>query len=149
MPQNYDRTDLTWSSRADLVIGHNGDIMDTYDDPLRSLYQEVRTRIMSALGDWVLYPDIAANIDDFVGEPNTKPTAEAIKTRVVAAVTRNGLVHSSDVDVKYSPIDVDKIMLRISIAVAPTALNGGSNYLGLNFLYDYSENRAYFVHFRS
>ena len=149
MPQIYDRTDLAWSTRGDLVIGHNGDIMDTYEDPLRSLYQEVRTRVMSVLGDWILYPDLGANIEDFVGEPNTKLTAEAIKTKIVASITRNGLIHNADLQVKYSPIDIDKIMFRISIAVAPTAINGGSNYLGLNFLYDYSENHAYFVHFRS
>jgi len=145
MPQNYDRTDLAWTSRGDLVIGHNGDVMDTYDDPLRSLYQEVRTRVMSAVGDWRTYPEVGASLEDYVGESNTKVTAEAIKTRVTAAITRNGLVNSSDLKVQYAPIDIDKLMLRISIRVAPTARNGGSDYLGINFLYDYSENHAYFV----
>jgi len=145
MAQIYDRTDLTWSRRGDLAIGHNGDIMDTYEDPLRSLYQEIRTRTMSVLGDWKNYPDLGANLEDFVGEPNSKRTAEAIKIRIVASITRNGLVNNSDLNVKYTPIDIDKIMFRISVKVAPTAQNGGSNYLGINFLYDYSENHAYFV----
>jgi len=145
MSQNYDRTDLAWTSRGDVVIGHNGDLMDTYDDPLRSLHQEVRTRVMSAVGDWRIYPELGASIEDYVGEPNTKITAEAVKTRVTAAITRNGLVSNSDLKVQYVPIDIDKLMLRISIRVAPTARNGGSNYLGINFLYDYSENHAYFV----
>lgn len=149
MPQVYDRSDFAWSTRGDLVIGHDGDIMDTYDDPLRSLYQEIRTRVMSTLGDWAMYPDLGANVEEFVGEPNNKVTAEALKTRIIAAIMRNGLVHGADLKVKYSPIDIDKIMFRISIAVAPTAINGGSDYLGLSFLYDYSENHAYFVHFRS
>jgi len=145
MPQIYDRTDLGWSSRGDLVLGHNGDIMDTYEDPLRSLYEEIRTRTMSAVGDWRNYPDLGASMEDYVGEPNTKYTAEAIKTRVVTSITRNGLVSNADLDVKYVPIDVDKLMVRISVKVVPTAKNGGSDYLGINFLYDYSENHAYFV----
>ena len=145
MAQNYDRTDFAWTSRGDLAIGHNGDIMDTYDDPLRSLHQEIRTRVMSAVGDWRNYPEIGASLEDYVGEPNNKITAEAIKTRIVTSITRNGLVNNSDLKVQYAPIDIDKLMVRISIRVAPTAKNGGSNYLGINLLYDYSENHAYFV----
>ena len=145
MPQDYDNNDFAWTRMGDLVIGHDGDIMDTYQDPLRSLYQEVRTRVMSALGDWSLYPDQGADIEQFVGEPNNKRTAEAIKTRIVGAITKNGLVNNSDLKVRYMPIDIDKIMFRIGITVLPTSLNGGSNFLGVNFLYDYSENHAYFV----
>lgn len=146
MPQNYDNNDFAWTSRGDLFIGHNGDIMDTYADPLRSLYQEVRTRVMSAIGDWAMYPDQGAGIEQLVGEPNNKRTAEALKTRIKGAITKNGLVNNSDLKILYMPIDVDKIMFRISITVLPTALNGGSSFLGISFLYDYSENHAYFVH---
>jgi len=146
MPQIYDRTDLAWSSRGDFIIGHNGDIMDTYADPLRSLYQEVRTRVMSVIGDWKNYPDLGANLEDFVGEPNTKIVAESIKIRMSSSIVRNGLVNNADLQIKYAPIDVDKIMFRISIKVASTARNGGSDHLGVSFLYDYSENHAYFIH---
>jgi hypothetical protein len=145
MPQVYDKTDFAWTSRGDLVIGHSGDIMDTYEDPLRSLYEEVRTRIMSVTGDWRNYPDLGAGLEDYVGEPNNKVTAEALKVRIITAITRNGLVSNSDLEVRYSPIDIDKIMFRISIRVVPTARNAGSDYLGISFLYDYSENHAYFV----
>lgn len=141
----YDRTDLAWSSRGDLIIGHNKDIMDTYEDPLRSLYQEVQTRVQSEVNDWRQYPDIAAQLSDFVGEPNTKATAEAIKTRIISSITRNGLVQNSDVSVKYMPIDVDKIMFRVTIKTSPTARNGGTEYLNINFTYDYNNNHAYFI----
>jgi len=145
-PQIYDRTDLAWTSRGDLVIGHDGDIMDTYADPLRSLYQEIRTRIESEVGDWKLYPDISAGLSDYVGEPNNKVTAEALKVRIISSMTRNGLVNSSDIQVRYAPIEFDKIMFRITVNVIPTARNAGSESLGISMLYNYTENHAYFIH---
>ena len=144
MPQVYDKTDFIWGSRGDIVL-NAGDVMDTYADPLRSLYQEVRTRVMSALNDWKNYPDLGATLSDFVGEPNNKATAENVKIRVITSITRNGLVKNSDIKVRYAPIDVDKLMVRITISVSPTSRNAGSEYLTINILYDYSENHAYFI----
>jgi len=145
MPYIYDNTDLAWTSKGDLSLSHDGDIMDTYEDPLRSLYQEIRTRVMSEQGDWSIYPGLGANLSDFVGEPNNKQTAESIKVRIISSLTRSGLVQNADVNVRCVPIEIDKIMVRISITVLPTARNAGSDTLLFNLLYDYSENHAYFV----
>lgn len=139
----YDRNDLAWTSRGDLVISHNGDIMDTDADPLRSLYQEVKTRIKSELGDWKLQSNVGASLGDFVGELNNKLTAEAIKTRIKVSLTRDGLVNSADLAIKYMPIDVDRLMFRVSIQVAQTAKNAGSESLKIHVVYHYSENNVY------
>jgi hypothetical protein len=144
MARNYDSTDLVWTSRGDIAIGHNGDIADTFSDPLRSLYQEIRTRIMSEIGDWVIYPEIGASISDFVGEPNTKVTAESVKNRIQSALAKNGLINNSDMNILYMPIDIDKLLVRLSVKVAPTARNAGSETLTINFIYEYSENNVYF-----
>jgi hypothetical protein len=145
VPLNYDNTDLAWTGRGDYVIGHDGDLMDTYADPLRSFFQEVRTRVMSDTGDWANYPEIGANLGDFVGEPNTKITAESVKRRIQSALAKSGLVHNSDMNILYMPIDIDKLMLRISIKVRPSARNAGSDTLTINLAYSYSENNVYFV----
>jgi len=145
MPQNYDRNDLAWSYRGDWLISHDGDLRDTFDDPLRSLYEEVRDVLKSEVGDWRIYPEIGAGLPDFVGEPNNKRTAEAIKTRVIAALTRNGLVASNDLKVMYAPMDIDKLLIRISITVAQTAANRGSNSLGITLGYSYAENQVFVV----
>lgn len=145
MPQNYDRNDLAWSYRGDWLISHDGDLRDTFDDPLRSLYEEVRDVLKSEVGDWRIYPEIGAGLPDFVGEPNNKRTAEAIKTRVIAALTRNGLVASNDLKVMYTPMDIDKLLIRISITVAQTAANRGSNSLGITLGYSYAENQVFVV----
>ena len=143
MAQIYDRSDLAWTSRGDFIISHNGDIMDTSADPLRSLFQEVRTRIMADLGDWKLYPQVGASLADFVGEPNNRQIAESIKTRIKAALSRDGLVNSGDIQVRYAPIDSDRLMIRVTISVAQTAANAGSESLRISVVYDYSENNVY------
>lgn len=139
----YDSNDLLWTFRGDLFVGHNGDILDTFYDPLRSIVQEIRTRLQADLGDWSLYPGIGAQLSDFVGEPNNKTVAEAIKTRVVSSLTKFGMINSSDIKIIYAPIDLDKIMFRLTLSVAPTPANAGSETLNFNLIYSYSENHTY------
>ena len=119
--------------------------MDTEYDPLRSFIQEVRTRVESDQGDWKNFPDIGAGISDFVGEPNNPITAEGIRTRIMGALARDGFVHTSDMKIKYLPLDRDKLLLRLSFEVAPTATNGSTQVLTHSMIYSYSENNVYFV----
>ena len=145
MPQIYDRNDLAWTYRGDYILSHDGDIADTNYDPLRSIYQEIRDIVRSDVGSWRIYPTKGAGLSDFVGEPNDKKTAEAIKTRIVAALTRNGLINTSDLKIMYAPVDIDKLIIRISLKVASTAANNGSDTLGITLGYNYSENNVYVV----
>lgn len=142
MPLNYDNTDLTWTFRGDFALGHNGDLADTYYDPLRSLYQEIRTRIQSDIGDWMLNPGIGASLSDFVGEPNSKNTAAALKVRLTSSLTKFGLINNSDIKVSFMPIDIDRILFRVTISVMATARNRSSTELVFTTIYNYSENNV-------
>lgn len=144
MAQIYDKVDCFWTSRGDYRIDGDGDIMTTHLDPLRSLAQEVQTRIESDQGDWAVFTATGANLRDYVGEANNPYIAEAIKTRIHGALTRDGFINNRDLKIKYMPIDRDKILIRLTITVAPTALNNGSRQLTLNSIYNYSDNNVYF-----
>lgn len=143
MPKNYDRNDFAWSYRGGYILSHDGDFSDTKYDPLRSQYEEIRDVVKSDINSWKIAKNIGASLSDFVGEPNNKITAEAIKTRIISALTRNGLVNSEDLKVTYLPYDIDKLIIRISIKVAPTAANKGSNTLSITMGYSYSENNVF------
>lgn len=142
--QIYDRIDLFWTSRGDYFISE-GDLTDTFYDPLRSVVQEIKTRIEADQGDWENFPTVGAGIRDFVGEPNNANTAEMVKTRLISSLARDGLINTKDITVKYLPISHDKLMVRISIKVAPTARNASSEVLILNLVYSYSDNNVYFM----
>ena len=145
MAQVYDKSDLYWTTRGDYLIGNEGDVMDTEYDPLRSFIQELKTRVESDQGDWVVFPTVGADLRDYVGEPNNATVAEGIKTRLLAAFARDGFVLNQDMKIQYMPIDRDKLLIRASIKVAPTAANGNSNNLILTMAYNYSDNNVYFV----
>ena len=145
MPKIYDDTDLLWTRRGDIALGHDGDIADTYYDPLRSVVQEIRTRVAGSFGDWYFHEDIAADLSRFVGEPNNRLTAENIKVSIASALAKYGLVNSTDVAIRYLPIDIDKLMIRITLQVSPTARNVASREINIQFLYSYSENNVYII----
>lgn len=141
MARDYDSVDCFWSSRGDYCIDA-GDIKDTENDPLRSLYQELRTRQGSDQGDWSLNPNLGSSISDFIGYPSNKQTAESIKTRLIACLTRDGYINSNDIEIKYIPISNNTIMFRTKIYVQPTLKNGNSEYLILQGLYNSEENQV-------
>jgi len=145
MAKVYDKTDLMWSKRGDLSLSHNGDIADTELDPLRSVVQEIRKRVKYAIGELKIAPRVGASLKEFIGKPNNKSTAEAVKVRIISALSRDGLVNKNDLKVQYAPIDKSTIMFRINLKVAPTSRNRGSEMLQLSVVYNYSENNPYFI----
>ena len=143
MARIYDGTDFFWSWRGDYAIDADGDIASTEYDPLRAVVQDIRDILSTNAGDWKLYFNRGASLSDFVGELNSKITAENIKTRIVGALTKTGTVSFSDIKVKYIPIDNDKLMIRINLSVTSTAENFGSENLKVDFVYSYSENNVF------
>jgi len=144
MPRNYDNTDLFWTSRGDLLID-NGDLKDTYDDPLRSFVQEIKTRIESVQGDWRNFSSVGADLDDFVGEPNNQITAESVKTRIISALSRDSFLNTRDLKITYMPVSIEQLLVRVSVQVATTGRNRNSSQLSYNLLYNYSDNNVYFI----
>jgi hypothetical protein len=144
MPRVYDSVDLMWTSRGDCYI-QDGDLMDTSLDPLRSLVQEVKTRASADIGDWNVFPDIGSNISDLVGEPNNKITAESMKTKILSALARHGFILTSDLEISYVPVDIDKLMVRIKIKVAPTLQNGKTEFLVVASIYNYKEDQILYM----
>jgi len=145
MAKIYDKTDLFWSSRGDCYIGPEGDLMDTEYDPLRSLAQEIRTRAEAEPGDWRIFPNIGAGLNQLVGEPNNSQTADLVKIKLQSSLTRDSFIDNKDIAIRYMPIDRDKLLIRLSIKVMPTAKNASSEVLTKSFLYNYSDNNVYFI----
>lgn len=139
MPKIYDRTDLHFTHRGDFVIGPEGDLYDTSDDALRSLLQEIRTRLMSDLEDWRLYPELGASLSSFIGETNSKATAEAIRAKIIASLNQYGLVDTRDLNISSMPISADTLLFRIAINVAPTFENHNVESLKLQVIYNYTD----------
>jgi len=145
MAKNYDKIDLYWSRSGDLIMNNNGDLLDTEQDRLRSLVQEVRTRIQSDQQDWDLYPDLGANLSALIGQPNNKITAESGKAKIIAALTMYGLVDSGDISIIYMPIDEKTIVYRLKIKVSPTVENRAVDSLKIDIIYNYQDDNLHLL----
>jgi hypothetical protein len=138
---NYTSVDMNWAWYGDYLLGEDGDIDDTSDDPTLSLRNEMATVIKSDLEDWELDPALGANISEFNGEPNTRANGEALQNRVKYALVAAGIVGQADVDVKVTPISPREVV--IVTVVKQTLIDNGTltnRAVQVGFLYDSTEN---------
>ena len=132
MPNSYDAIDLQWTDEDDFSL-EMGDIRDTSSDPLRSIEQEITTRLKSRVGDWVSDPHLGADLDDFIGEPNTKSLAKDIDLQIRSSLTADGLVAMRDLDITSLPMDVHSILFRLKLRASTLANTDG---LTINVAYN-------------
>jgi hypothetical protein len=139
MTHVYDNVDLEWSWNGDLAL-NKGDLADTSKDYLLSINQDVHMVAASSLGDWELYQGIGATLDEFMGEPNIKPTADAIHDRLKMSLVTLGVVAEEDLDVRIIPVHTNKVLIIVRISATPTPWNSLSSgevntvYLSFDFL---------------
>src|SRR3990167_11328017 len=83
---------------------------------------------------------VGANLLDFVGEPNSREVGEKIRQRIVAVLTRPGLIAASDLTINVAPVSIDSILVTVVIAAASTPNNSIVNEtIAVSYLFDYSE----------
>ena len=123
MSSIYDINDLQWSWNGDFLMGDDGDLRDCRRDPLQSLRDEISSVCSSEVGDWAVYPGWGASISDFVGEPNTRTTADIMYDRIRIALVSSGIVLEEDLALRIVPISIHKVMILITVDVTPTAAN--------------------------
>lgn len=141
MPQVKDDIDLFFNSSGDFALDSAGDIASTESDMLLSLKQEVYSRLKSDLQDWSLYSWIGAGLNEIIGEPNSRKTAEIGKEKIENALTIGAFLDAEDVNIKYVPVAKDTLMYIIEIAVEPTSENGYTDEIGVTLLLDMNSHK--------
>lgn len=146
MPSNLDNLDVWWNWDGDYEVGLDHDLKDTIADGLQSLIQEIQTVVKSESQDWELWPNLGANLDDFVGRPNNKITAEAIHDRIKMSIVSLGLVPENDLSVRIVPVHMNEVLIIINIAALPSPYNTLSELgMTITFVYDYMEKGIFFL----
>ena len=143
MAGNYDSVDFDFSWDGDFVIDSQGDLKDTNEDKLASIKNEIFTIVKSSLGDWREDPNVGADLDDFVGESNSRNTADNIQARLESSMSE--LVSIQDLSIRLTPVNIYKLLISITLEVLPTAENRlrAGTTLSVSFLYDYLEKGVY------
>jgi len=147
MANFYDGIDLRFTNNGDFVISE-GDLQDTSHDSLLSIVQDIQTVAKSVFNDWEMYPNYAAGLDDFIGEPNSRETGLLLKERIRLALIAAGIVLEDDLKVFVFPIHRKEVSIVIKIAALATPFNFLSAGEGLTvyFVYDYLEKGVMFLY---
>jgi len=143
----YDDLDLAFEWNGDFNLGHSKDLKDTSRDGLDSLLQEIHTVAASALGDWEIYPKKGASLEDFIGEPNTRTTADQIHDRLRIAITSLGLVAEEDLHIRVIPVHMYRVLILIQVNATATENNSLAEEEGLvtQLVFDFLEQGIFFL----
>jgi hypothetical protein len=128
--------DFYFTDSGDFCLDTNGDIKTTKNILYRGLLQRVLTRLQSQKGEWATQRTIGANIGNFLGKPNTRAVATKIQNTIVAELSRDDLLRSSEYVVDIFPVSSSKIVIVIVISPARS-----SGELALTLTYDLRTNR--------
>ena len=142
----YDNIDLWFSWNGDISLD-KGDIKDTSSDYLRSLIQDIHSVSASCLNDWEVYPNLAATLDDFIGEPNSKATCNAIHDRLRTAIVSLGVVSENDLNIRVIPVHIHRVLIIIRVDCIPTPWNGldTTEALVTSLVFDFLEQGITFL----
>ncbi|MFE7817778.1 hypothetical protein COJ01_16985 [Priestia megaterium] len=89
------------------------------DIPLQVSYlsekQVIINRLRTDNPDWLLHPEIGANLSDLVGLPNTRATGEKGRELIENSLTSDGFINISDLTVRPVPISSSEILFHITV----------------------------------
>lgn len=128
-----DEVDIKMSYDGDLLLDENGDL--ALSQGFDWLTREVNKRLRSTASDWADYPNIAADLDSFIGKLNTRKTATEIRENIVKALQNEPLTTSA-INVKIVPISYDAIMCIVSYIDRDTLVEIS------RFVYDFNNGVA-------
>jgi hypothetical protein len=141
-----DAVDLDFDFSGDFLLGSDGDLADTADDYLRSLVNQIRDLVKSEQSNWESDPQFAADLFEFIGEPNTRAIGKKIEDRLRLRITGIGLVPERDLKIKAVPVHIHQIAVFIKISATATPDNKltQGEPIVLTFVYDTMEQGIFF-----
>lgn len=82
--------------------------------PLEKIEQTVRICIMTTNPDWY-YDKIGADLEDLLGLPNSRETAEKGKTKIMKAIMMTDVVDPEDIHIEAKPTNRNTITFLVFI----------------------------------
>ena len=105
--------------------------------------QLIKSRVQTDNPDWILYPEIGANLSDLIGELNTPETGRAAVQLVLDALTHGGAFLEEDLHIDAIPVSESDILLDIQLKQANRFLRYAIEFnleIGLMNAYELKES---------
>lgn len=122
-------SDLHFTENGDLALSSEGDLA-MVSDPWRDYSQQAYIRLKTAIGDYLMYPGLGADLDRLIGMPQSESTGEIGKYLILKALAREGIFNAMPIDVTAIPISYQSIKFDIYITA------GNRNELVLSIIQD-------------
>lgn len=107
-------SDLYLTELGDLALSPEGDLAYV-DNAWRDHSQQAYIRLKTAIGDFLLYPELGADLERLIGMPQTVETGELGKFLIYKALTRDSVLSAYPIDVKAIPVSYSSIRFNIYI----------------------------------
>ena len=105
--------DIAMSIYGEPSIGANGDFIFVQESD--TVVQDAMFRLKTVQGDWVLVPDCGASLESVIGSPNSSDTASKLEALVSYALTHDGLVNASSLQITTVPVNGSTILIIVVI----------------------------------
>jgi hypothetical protein len=103
--------------------------------------------VKSEQADWESDPHFAADLFEFIGEPNTREIGRKIEERLRLRISGIGLISERDLKIKVVPVHINQIAIFIKVAANATPNNKLKigEPIVLTFVYDTMERGIFFA----
>lgn len=104
----------------DVLFGYDEDIHIDGGDLKRTsgvdyIERLIYKRLISVKNDWKLHGEIGSSPNEFIGQPNTRETAEKIKETIISDLRT--AISPATINVKVVPVDLDEVVIYIDVIV--------------------------------
>lgn len=106
--------DFYFTETGDIRTAPNGDIALT-ETTYRNLGQQAHIRAMTDIGDYVLYPNLGADLSRLYGMPQSERTGDYGVKLIESALSREGVFVGETIRVKAVPTGPQTIRFDIFI----------------------------------
>lgn len=103
------------SRKGDITfnVDRNGECDISLTDEYHTAEQDLKSRLLTQRKDWRSHPDIGADLERFIGMPNTRETGEEILSSIKESLMYDARFTPSDTVVHVVPITQDKVELIV------------------------------------
>ena len=118
---NYNKTDILVSPSGDLSLGQNGDFAHAYASGV--LKQDISFRVRTNKGECYLHPNLGADLEELIGEPNTELSARIGENKISRSLTNDDMVSYSDLYVHGMPTSTDSVVYYVFVNTGEGQVN--------------------------
>jgi len=112
--------DCYFSEEGDIALSSDGDIA-LVEDAWRSHSQQAYIRLRTSIGDYLLFPEMGADLDRLIGEPQNEKTGRLAEYLVQRALSRDSVLSGYPLTVKAIPMSLQSIRIDVYLTVGNRA----------------------------